>query len=105
MNEKSEDDRDFTDLAELVHNSFPDIRCLRCGHDRFFLAADVNALAAEGGGNRRSVLALQSAIADPKHARNPIVTLACLRCGHIEQHLTGMLTKAEKPISKAELDG
>jgi hypothetical protein len=97
MTDTTQRQRDYNELAELVDASFPNLKCLRCGHDKFFLAADVDALSA-GGENRKSVLELQSALADPKHARNPVVTLACLRCGHIEQHLTGMLTKAEKPI-------
>jgi ribosomal protein L37E len=98
MNDTSNAGGEFKDLAELVDASFPGLKCLRCGHEAFFLASDVNALAASGGENRRSVLALQSAVADPKHARNPVLTLACMRCGHLEQHLTGMLTKAAKPI-------
>jgi predicted nucleic-acid-binding Zn-ribbon protein len=102
MNDTKDTGGSCGELAELVDASFPNLKCLRCGYEKFFLASDVHALAAKGGQNKLSVLALQSMLADPVHAQSPVVTLACQRCGHIEQHLTGMLTKAAKPIPNGE---
>uniref|UniRef100_Q07HD8 Uncharacterized protein n=1 Tax=Rhodopseudomonas palustris (strain BisA53) TaxID=316055 RepID=Q07HD8_RHOP5 len=78
----------FEELAGLVKASFPDLRCLRCGHDQFFL---------DDQGGIDGMLLLHSIINDPLR---PVVTLACTRCGHLEQHLTGLLRQAAKPIPK-----
>ena len=59
----------------LVRDSFPEIACLRCkGHD-FDVFPNVTDLSGLG-----------------------VVTLACSRCGFIEQHLIGTLRTASKPI-------
>jgi hypothetical protein len=85
MTDTTDTSQKFEDLAGLVKASFPDLRCLRCGHDQFYLADQ----GIDG------FLLLQSIVDDPL---KPVVTLACTRCGHLEQHLTGLLRKASKPI-------
>ncbi len=77
----------FEELADLVKASFPELRCLRCGHDQFYLADQ----GIDG------FLLLHSVVNDPL---KPVVTLACTRCGHLEQHLKGLLRQAHKPIPK-----
>ena len=87
MADTTETTPNFEELAGLVKSSFPDLRCLRCGHDQFYLADQ----GIDG------FLLLHSIINDPL---KPVVTLACTRCGHLEQHLTGLLRQANKPILK-----
>ena len=77
----------FNELADLVKASFPELRCLRCGHDQFYLAEE----GIDG------FLLLHQIIDDKLR---PVITLACTRCGYLERHLTGILRKAEKPIPK-----
>ncbi len=73
------------DLVKLFKESFPDVHCLRCGHDGFYILP-----------------AIQQAflVADPAISTTllPVITLACTRCGHIEQHLSQALRGARKPI-------
>lgn len=68
-------DKKFDELRDLVKSSFPDISCLRCGHDNVYLLSNVKGPSGLGA-----------------------VTLACARCGHVEQHLLDVLGPAEKPI-------
>jgi hypothetical protein len=72
-------------LAELFEQSFPGHRCLRCGHLDFFI------LPSE----RQAFLMGEGA---PQPKTLPVITLACARCGFIEQHLTDPLRVAVKPI-------
>ena len=60
----------------IVAASFPSISCLRCGFSNFFLMPNVKGPGGVG-----------------------VVTLACERCGHIEQHLIGVLRDAIKKQS------
>ncbi len=72
-------------LAELFRESFPDVRCLRCGHGDFYiLPSDRETFIIGDREARREYL--------------PVITLACIRCGHIEQHLSDSLRAAAKPI-------
>ena len=73
------------DLVKLFKKSFPDIGCLRCGHKTFFI------LPATRQPFRTDDLA-----SSPQSL--PVITLACTRCGHIEQHLSDTLEDASKPI-------
>ncbi len=76
---------DVDSLAKLFRESFPDVRCLRCGHTEFFILPAV----------RQSFMMGDPAL---KPTLLPVVTLACTRCGHIEQHLSERLEDASKPI-------
>jgi len=80
----------------LLSEAFPDLRCLRCGHDEFLATTDVNALT-DHSGKGSSVLALHNSLAAPDQ-KSLVVTVACRRCGHIEQHMTGPLARAKRPI-------
>ena len=81
----SADAGDVNDLAELFKKSFPDVRCLRCGHGDFFILP----------ASRQTFMMGEPALR-PKLL--PVITLACTRCGHIEQHLSEPLQDAAKPI-------
>ena len=73
------------DLAELFKESFPDIHCLRCGYNSFYILP----------ATRQTFMMGDPALA-PKLL--PVITLACTRCGHIEQHLTETLRGRSRPI-------
>lgn len=88
------------EAIELIRQSFPDIRCLRCGFDEFYVDTDVDALGTGKPGGK-SILRLHNLIKEGEPtlaARFPVVTLACTRCGHIENHITSILMEAEKPL-------
>ena len=85
---------EFSALAELVKASFPDLRCLRCDNDQFYLASDIDVLGTGKPGSY-SRISLHTLLSDPE---NPVITLACTRCGYLEHHMTGILRRAEKPI-------
>ncbi len=72
-------------LAELFKQSFTEHHCLRCGHGEFYI------LPSE----RQTFLMGQ---ATPQPRLLPVMTLACTRCGYIEQHLSEPLRSAAKPI-------
>ena len=71
-------------LGKLFRKSFPDVGCLRCGHDEFFILPATREEFWTQLASRPTFL--------------QVVTLACTRCGHIERHLTEQLEKASKPI-------
>lgn len=85
-------------IAGLVKASFPDIRCLRCGHDELYVISD----ELSGLPGYVSSQILGSAITNQKH---PFVALACARCGHVENFLTGIMERAEKPITSEPVNG
>jgi Zn ribbon nucleic-acid-binding protein len=81
-----EDSAEFVDgLAELFKQSFPDVHCLRCGYGDFYILP-----------SERQTFIIGDKEARPTYL--PVITLACIRCGHIEQHLSGPLRDASKPI-------
>jgi predicted nucleic-acid-binding Zn-ribbon protein len=92
------DDSSFQELKGLVNASFPELRCLRCGNEQFYLTSDIDALGT-GQPNSYSRISLHTLLRDPD---NPVITLACTRCGFIEHHMTGVMKSAEKPIRKHE---
>jgi predicted nucleic-acid-binding Zn-ribbon protein len=98
----------YQQAAELIRKRLPEIRCLRCGHDEFFVDTHANALST-GRPNSYSPLRLHNMINGSKPtlaAAIPVITLACSRCGNIESHLTGVLLDSEEPIPTLEpLDG
>ena len=65
-----------SEQAELIREAFPEMKCLRCNHDNFYILPNMqNAMFNLG-----------------------VVVIACTRCGFVEQHLIGMLKRAAKPI-------
>ena len=82
-------------LADLVNTSFPDLHCLRCGNDQFYVTDDPATASLK---EVRLLLGMPTVSDNPL---GPVVTLACRRCGYIEQHLTDLLQEAEKPLPKA----
>jgi hypothetical protein len=87
------DTKDDGRLAELVNTSFPNLRCLRCGNDRFYVTDDPAVASLK---EARQLLGIPTV----PDALGPVVILACRRCGHIEQHLTDLLQQAQKPVPK-----
>lgn len=94
MNETPKVSKDFKKLADVIANEFPDLQCLRCGHDGFFLSTDLSHPTMNVVGEVPDII-LRSMDAGIE----PITTLVCRKCGYIEQHLTSILLnmKQEKP--------
>jgi hypothetical protein len=82
-----ESDAEFNKLADLVKSSFPDLKCLRCGNERFFLVTEPEKIRT---------------LADLGNARSEAstATLACTRCGFLENHLAEPLRRSGKPIQR-----
>ena len=85
-------------IAGLVKASFPDIRCLRCGHGELYVVSD----ELSGLPGHVSPQLLESPLTNRQH---PFLTLACTRCGHVENFLTGIMERAQKPITPEPVDG
>lgn len=98
MNETTKPPDDFEELAGLVKASFPDIRCLRCGHEELYLVSD-------GHSGIPGYISAQVSHSDITDRRHPFMALACTRCGHVEHFLTGIMERAEKPIKPEPADG
>ena len=77
------------ELEALFKESFPDVRCLRCDNDEFYMLPSARQLIVMPDG-------------PSSEASYPVMTVACTRCGHLEQHLIRTLRDAPKPI---ELEG
>jgi ribosomal protein L37E len=84
VNEQLSADK-LDDLVGLVKKSFPDIHCLRCGYSNFHILPATQQTFMLG---------------EPAQAPRllPVVTLACTRCGHIEQHLSEKLRESPIPL-------
>jgi hypothetical protein len=89
-----DEDSRFEELKKLVKTRFPHLRCLRCGNEHFYLTSDVDALGTGTPGSH-SRISFHTLLSDPE---NPVITLACTRCGHLEHHMTGILRNAPEPI-------
>ncbi|ADZ69336.1 hypothetical protein [Polymorphum gilvum] len=85
MNEASKPTEEFSKLVDLISDRLPDLRCLRCHHDGFYLSQDLSPPGYSFG--EVPDLIIQS----ERAGIPPITTLVCRRCGHIEQHLTSVL--------------
>ncbi len=79
-------------LAGQVSTSFPDLKCLRCGHDKFYLDT------SRSKPKMRSLGDLASAIGSSHEPR--YVGIVCTKCGHVEQHVVDVIEKAAKPIKR-----
>lgn len=75
----------FEDLQELIVESFPDLKCLRCGHDAFYLG--------------QVVVGDNTWVSD--EVTSEVARLVCRRCGNMEQHSVSVLQKAKKPIENS----
>lgn len=83
---------EFPELEALVASSFPDLRCLRCGHDVFFLEPAMERKLRWFEQHRAFGPNL------PYDQKSPMISLICGRCGFVEQHVTSVLQAADKPI-------
>jgi hypothetical protein len=85
MTEIEAAERRKQEYVNLVSRSFPEIVCLRCSHGYFSIMPNIHVLSGLD-----------------------VVTIACMRCGHVEQHLAGTLRQALKeghtPIPLERLD-
>jgi hypothetical protein len=68
--------QDFDELVGLLNESFPNIRCLRCGFDKFYMLDGPQLTLPSGP------------LTDQQR---PVMRLAYARCGYSEDHLTGVL--------------
>jgi predicted nucleic-acid-binding Zn-ribbon protein len=68
-------DKSFQELHDLLKESFPELECLRCGHDTMYLMPNAAGLPGL-----------------------PAITIVCARCGHIEMFHREVLRSASKPI-------
>ena len=92
MSEEAASGDTVSELAELFKESFPDAHCLRCGNaDFYILPASRQAFMMGEPGSAPRLL--------------EVVTLACTRCGYVEQHLSAQLRAAERPIEDAKPAG
>ncbi|WP_442755121.1 hypothetical protein ACNHKD_00215 [Methylocystis sp. JAN1] len=84
------------DLAQEINRAFPDLKCLRCGGEKFFLS-------------RQSVMGpisqTEDGVARIAGGHLETVALSCPRCGFVEQHLVKILLEAPKPIPVVNSDG
>lgn len=88
--------KEFEELASLVKASFPNIMCLRCQNDEFYVSDQVSF------GNEHVFTNNSPEVRKVGSPTSNVITLACTRCGHIEQHLKGILVLAAKPIVQGE---
>ena len=88
IEEKSE----FEMLRELVRDAFPDLRCLRCGSDDFYLKGMLDNL---GTGQF-----VQGKPQSPDRDYESVLRLVCQRCGFVEHHSVQILQESDKPIRK-----
>lgn len=65
----------LVDMAKAIDEAFPNLKCLRCGSEGFYLVDT----GVEGFGGKA-------------------VDLVCQRCGMVERHSWKILKKAAKPI-------
>ncbi|WP_147290457.1 hypothetical protein [Pannonibacter phragmitetus] len=85
MDDASKPVEDFRQLVDLISDRFPNLRCLRCSHDGFYMSQDLSPPGFSFGEVPDIILASERA------GIRPVTTLVCRRCGHIEQHLTKIL--------------
>jgi predicted nucleic-acid-binding Zn-ribbon protein len=83
----------FDRVADLVNESFPKLSCLRCRNDQFYLTDDPTYAGLK---EVRTLLGL--ATGTDEDSPGPVAILVCRRCGYVEQHLTDVLQKADKPL-------
>jgi ribosomal protein L37E len=78
----------LTELANIVDACFPDLKCLRCGSESFFVAGPVphSLPSAAVGGERKN---------RSRFAKVEIESadLICQRCGMIERHSLEILRR------------
>ena len=94
-------------IERLLNEAFPELRCLRCGHDSFGLtyglerefssAAQRTLLAAATRLNPDEINDLQGEMMR-ELLDGVFITLVCERCGMIERHLRPTLERSDKPI-------
>jgi predicted nucleic-acid-binding Zn-ribbon protein len=78
-------------LANQVSTSFPDLKCLRCGYDKFYLDTSRSKLKMQSLGGLSAI----GSSHEPRY-----VGIVCTKCGHVEQHVVDVIEKAAKPIRR-----
>lgn len=87
-------------LARRLMEMAPDLACRVCGGRDFGLLEDAD-------GNSRTALRRQPIDGGLPHqfALQPLVTVVCTRCGHIEQFAEAVLIGAKPEDYGSEVDG
>ncbi|BDV37779.1 hypothetical protein DSM21852_10320 [Methylocystis bryophila] len=83
-----EDER-LNELAKLVNEAFPNLSCLRCSNERFYLV-ESRSVVPHGS------FQLPGDAFPRGHFHH--VELICSRCGYVERHEVTVLKNATKPI-------
>lgn len=91
---------EMTQLAQALDVAFPDIKCLRCGSESFFLAGPAqyvyqgrNDISKDVGLHRYGGPMIET------------VDLICRRCGMIESHALNILLEYVSPATKVASNG
>lgn len=79
----------ISDLAKEVGRAFPDLKCLRCGGEKFHLSRQ----SVMG-----QILPKDDGSASIEGGHLDTFALVCRRCGFVEQHLVKIFVDAIKPI-------
>ena len=107
MNERPRELSTGEAIKQLLNESFPDLRCLRCGNNSFALTYDLEgeidtaarrALVAAAAGLSREEITDFDAETLREVLDGAFITLVCERCGMIERHLRPTLERADKPV-------
>lgn len=94
-------------IEKLLHEAFPDLKCLRCGNDSFALTYDLEgefstaarrALAAAATGLKSEDIQDIEGEMVRELLDGAFITLVCERCGMIERHLRPTLERSARPI-------
>ncbi|WP_159730310.1 hypothetical protein [Methylosinus sp. Ce-a6] len=84
-------DDELVHMAQTIDHAFPNLKCLRCGSESFFLAGPI-------------IYVTQFQKEKQKHDLGhggfdiKVFDLVCRRCGMIERHAWKILENAAKPI-------
>lgn len=85
------DDETLVDMARVVDQAFPNLKCLRCGNESFLLAGPVSYVFQSKTVSREHGLGYGKFDVEA-------FDLICQRCGMIERHSWKILQNAAKPI-------
>ena len=80
MNEAEQWSDDVEKARSSLRSRFPDLHCLRCGKDRFFMRIWSDESLVPG-------LATED--------NNRVLELICENCGYQEKHVVSLLEKSE----------
>jgi hypothetical protein len=90
-------------IKDLLSSAFPDMKCLRCGFDRFIVTSNVVAATRtlypewEPNASWRRIETERQSTEKPFR-----ISVICDRCGFHESHYVPTLERAAKPIPTVE---